>query len=177
MLRLRVLTFALVALVATSAKTIEAAETKADPRVARVQKDVQELIRGLYHGDIESILSFTHPAIIEMMGGSEAARATVAEMVQPISRLGMKIESFSFPRAPVFLQGGGRSFVIVPTLMVIAAQGQRVESFNFQLGILEPGSDHWTYVEGSRINKENVQQLFPGFPSNYEFPEFYRKKL
>jgi hypothetical protein len=42
---------------------------------------------------------------------------------------------------------------------------------------LDPNSTDWTYVEGSRLTKENVQSLFPGFPASYQFPPFYRKKL
>ncbi len=89
----------------------------------------------------------------------------------------MRVESLTFPRAPEFLEGGGRRFAIVPTLSIIYANAQRVESLNFQLGVLEPKSTQWVYVEGSRINKQNVQELFPGFPATYEFPLFYRKKL
>ena len=52
-----------------------------------------------------------------------------------------------------------------------------VESLNYQFGIRAIGTSKWTYIEGSRINKQNVRTLFSDFPSDYEFPEFYRKKL
>jgi hypothetical protein len=93
----------------------------------------------------------------------------------PIQSCDLRIQPSSRP--PEFLEGGGRRLAIVPTLTIVSANGQRVESLNFQLGVLEAGSTSWKYVEGSRINKENVQVLFPGFPQDYEFPKFYRKKL
>ena len=61
--------------------------------------------------------------------------------------------------------------------MIIQVNGQRVESRNFQFGARSVDSKEWTYIEGSRINPENVRQLFPEFPADYKFPEFYRRKV
>jgi hypothetical protein len=32
----------------------------------------------------------------------------------------------------------------VPTLSIISANGQQIESLNFQLGVLEPNATRWT---------------------------------
>jgi hypothetical protein len=114
---------------------------------------------------------------VEMLGGTPAARALLEKVLLKLKSTGMQLESLSFPKPPEFLSGGGRRFAVVPTLSVISASGQQIESLNFQLGVLEPNATRWTYVEGSRINKDNIQVLFPGFPSNYNFPAFYRRKV
>jgi len=142
-----------------------------------VQHDVDAIIRAIYRGDLDTVLEFTHPAIIQTLGGKSAARAAMAQTAQQIDRLEMKVESLSFPAQPDFLEGGGRRFVIVPTFMILATKTQRLESRNFQFGVLEPGSPRWTYIEGSRLTKDNVQKLFPGFPPNYEFPPCSRNVL
>ena len=112
-----------------------------------------------------------------MQGGVQGTRRAVQDVVLKLKSAGMRVESLTFPKPPEFLEGGGRRFAVVPTLSIISANAERFESLNFQLGILEPGSTEWTYVEGSRITRQNVQSLFPGFPATYEFPPFYRKKL
>ena len=150
-------------------------QTERDAR--RVQEDVKSLVDALYGGDVETVLRFTHPKIIAMLGGKATSRKAVEDAVLTLRNAGMRLESLAFPKPPEFLAGGGRRFAVVPTLSIISARGQRIESLNFQLGILEPGSTDWTYVEGSRIADQNVQTLFPGFPTGYEFPPFYRKKL
>ena len=95
----------------------------------------------------------------------------------PILERGSRVESLSFPRPPDFIETDREVFAIVPTLMVLERGGQRVESLNYQFGVLDPDSVEWKYVEGSRINAGNVRSLFPSFPSEYDFPEFYRKRL
>ena len=139
-----------------------------------VQQDVQKMIDAVYANDIDTLIGYTHPEIIELMGGEEEARTALTEALSQLAELNMTVESMTYPSEPVFLEGGDSRFVIVPTLSIIAANGRRVESLNYQFGILDAGASTWKYVEGSRINSDNVQMLFPDFPDDYEFPETYR---
>jgi hypothetical protein len=160
------------ALIAASAEAVQP-----EKDAARVQQDVRTLIHALYNADVDTVVRYTHPTIIAMQGGVQGTRRAVQNVVLKLKSAGMRVESLTFPKPPEFLEGAGRRFAVVPTLSIISANAERFESLNFQLGILEPGSTEWTYVEGSRITRQNVQSLFPGFPATYEFPPFYRKKL
>jgi hypothetical protein len=142
-----------------------------------VQEDVRTLTNALDQGNVDTLIRYTHPKIITMMGGEAQARAVLSQAMSKFAALGMKRESLTFPAEPTILRGGTHEFAIVPTMTVLAAAGQRVESLNFQLGVREIGAGNWTYVEGSRVNKGNVRSLFPDFPSDYEFPPTYQKKL
>ena len=143
----------------------------------RVQQDVRIVITGVYSADIDTVLSYTHPKIITMMGGQDQAKSTLKSALAQLASSGIQIESLVFPEDPKLLKTHAHDFAIVPTKLIVSAQGKRIESLNFQFGIREIGAKTWTYIEGSRINKENVRQLFPDFPTNYEFPNFYRKLL
>jgi hypothetical protein len=111
------------------------------------------------------------------MGGPDVARRSLEAIVAQVRKSGMTLESFSFPEPPVFFTAGTTRYVFVPTLSVVAVNGKRFESRNFQLGVLEAGATRWTYVEGSRLNPQNVHQLLPTFPSDRSFPPIYRKAL
>ena len=141
------------------------------------QADVRLIVQSLYAGDVDVVLKYTHPAVIKMQGGQDAARRAVTAAVALMQKNNMKLESLSCPAEPTCLSGTNRQFIIVPTLSVIESAGQRFESLNFQLGASESSDGQWTYVEGSRVKAENVQVLFPGFPRNYRFPPIYRKRL
>jgi hypothetical protein len=143
----------------------------------RVQADARKMVIAVYQADIDTVIDYTHPKIIDMMGGMSQARSTLETAFSQFRSLNMKLESLSFPDAPTFLRTDVNDFVIVPTLSTIVANGQRVESLNYQFGNRKKGTTDWKYIEGSRINKENVRSFFPDFPADYEFPPFYRKKL
>lgn len=142
-----------------------------------VQRDVRKMVNAVYQSDVDIALSYTHPKIIDLMGGTGQARSALETAFSKFQTLNMKLESLAFPEAPTFLKTDVNRFVIVPTKSIILANGQRLESLNYQFGIQEHGTNTWKYIEGSRINNQNVRSLFPDFPSDYDFPEFYRKKL
>ena len=145
-----------------------------------VRADIESVVRSLYAGDVETALRYALPEVIEMNGGPDAFRQVVDETIQELSESGTKFESLSFPESASFYEGNGRRFVVVPTLLVVTMNGRRIESRNFQLGVLESQSDGWKYMEGARLapgRSSNLQQLFPDFPANVEFPPLRARSL
>jgi hypothetical protein len=142
-----------------------------------VQRDVERIIRAIYSGDVDLVMHSTYPGVIGLMGGADVARRSLEAIVAQVRKSGMTLESFSFPEPPEFFTAGGTRYVFVPTLSVVAVNGKRFESRNFQLGVLEAGATRWTYVEGSRLTPQNVHQLLPAFPSDRSLPPIHRKAL
>ncbi len=142
-----------------------------------VQEDVRKMVSAVYGADVETVLGYTHPKIIDLLGGRSQAKSALETAFSQFQSLGMKLESMTFPDDPTFLKTDTNHFVMVPTKSIVSANGQRIESLNYQFGIRQIGTTKWKYIEGSRINQQNVTTLFPDFPTDYEFPKFYRKKL
>ena len=142
-----------------------------------VQRDVCTILAAVYDADIDLVFEYTHPRVIELLGGQENAKVEFSALLSKLKSSGMKLESLTFPTSPTFLNSETNEFVIVPTLSIIAVGETRVESLNYQVGHREIGTSKWTYIEGSRINQQNVKEFFLDFPLDFKFPKFYRKKL
>ena len=147
------------------------------PVPEQVQDDVRKLMTALYTGDVDTVVAHTHPAVLVKLGGTARVHDAIADVCKRMKEHGAKLESLTFPRAPEFLQADDRWFAIVPTLSVTVADGQRMESTSFQFGVIEPGAEHWTYIDGSRVESTDVPRLFVGFPLSYRFPPVTRRKL
>ena len=155
--------------------TVAQNENSAD--VQKVQSDVSYLLKAVYASDVDTVLGYTHPKIIALMGGAVQATNILKQSLLQFQTSGMQLESLTFPSEPVFLKSVLHQFALVPTKNIIVIRGQRIESLNYQFGVKEAGVTNWTYIEGSRVNSTNVNKFFPDFPSNYQFPDTYRKKL
>ena len=154
------------------------AQDRCDEATAgRAQQDVQALTEALYRGDADTVVRFTHPKVLELQGGPDAARQAIEKAMAGIRANKMSVESMTFPEPPACVASGGRRFVLVPTLSIITIGSERVESLNYQFGVLDPGASGFTYIEGSRVNARTVQLLFPGFPKTVTFPATYRKRI
>ncbi len=155
-----------------------ASRGKTDPALARrVQSDIRQMMTASYASDPEAVLRYTHPAIIESMGGTTRAREEVGKALDKMKQIGLSVESFEFPAEPRFVRGKKRLFAVVPTKIVVKAGAQRAEVESFQVGIREDGGDAWTYVEGAKFAGGIRAKLFPDFPADYEFPPVSRAAL
>ena len=150
---------------------------RAESDEKRVQSDVRSMIEALYRGDAVTLLRFTHPQVIQAIGGSEAALAGTKRALERRKLIGVELESLEFPSEPELMKGQGREFAIVHTRIVLSSGGRRVESRGFQLGVKDPGASVWRYIEGSDIDDVKVQMMFPGFPVDYTFPGITRQLL
>lgn len=151
--------------------------TTSQPEENVVQADVRAIFNDLYGGDGETVFQYTHPKVIALAGGEAKTKTALAASLSTLRSKGMALESLTFPDRPTFLKTEVNEFAIVPTKIVITLRSQRAESLNFQLGARANGTKKWKYIEGSRVNNENVKILFPDFPAPHDFPECYRKKL
>lgn len=127
--------------------------------------------------DLDVVVGKTYPRMSAIVGGAEMVRRAYVEAGEQSRRMGMSIEARDFPDTPTIITTAKQSYAIVPTRMVVVVGGQRAESYNFQFGILEPGAAGWTYIEGSRVNNAILEDWFPDFPLDYQFPRVSRQKL
>ena len=100
-MRLYLLALALAVLIALAVGALAVSPESQDPTV--VQRDVRRANDALYSGDIDTLLRYTHPRIIELMGGKDRARETLKESLKIVSE--MRVEKLSFPDAPRFSKG------------------------------------------------------------------------
>jgi hypothetical protein len=144
---------------------------------SRVQADVQSMMRAVDDGDVETSLRFTHPKVLQLLGGPDSARQILPRLFASARESGMHRDGLSFPSPPTCVAAGRRRFAMVPTLTVFSTKTGRVESLNYQFGVKEPDQSDWTYLDGSRLNAQTVHRFFPEFPKNFSFPSIYRKPI
>jgi hypothetical protein len=147
--------------------------------VQTVQADIFHIQKAIDTGNADALIAYTYPKIIEGMGGVSYAKSLMLNEFAKFKALGMTNESFVFPEEPTFLKSGRHYFAIVPTKKIIIIKGERIESFDFQLGIWPMENPKWTYIQGSQISKNLIilNSWLPDFPTNYQFPSISRKKL
>jgi len=143
-----------------------------------VQQDVTALLKAMYGGDVATQLRYAYPLVVLAMGGPDKARASLVQAGEQLKDAGTKVELLDFPEPPRFVAGSaGRQFAVVPTRTILSVRGQRVQSFNFQLGVLEVGASQWFYLEGSRMTPPVLAGMFPDFPTAYRFPKVSKEVL
>ncbi|MCC7489600.1 MAG: hypothetical protein IT485_08125 [Gammaproteobacteria bacterium] len=144
---------------------------------ATAQRDVRAAMEALYSGDIDGVLKFTFADIRAAPGGADALRSAAAMAVKRIRQGNMRIESFTFPEPPTVVNSKFHDFAIVPTLIIISANGLRIESRNFQFGVRKPGAGSWAFIDGAHVDSSILHQIFPDFPGVVQLPLVTKRRL
>jgi hypothetical protein len=141
-----------------------------------VKADVGKIQQAFNDGDVETVLAFTHPRLIEEFGGRERVRAELKTAMDDL-RGKLSFESLTFPAEPTFATGSTNQFALVPMRTVISVSGRRVEGLSFQLGVRRIGQTEWKYVDGSKLDLPKLRKLFPDFPNDVPLPEVRHRPI
>jgi hypothetical protein len=137
-----------------------------------VEADAARVFDALYRwGDVDALLEHCHPQLIQASGGKDGARRAFEHLVGEVQSSGIKIESFAIPGSTELVSTDYSDFAIVPTRGIFRLPGGgRVASWSFQLAVRKPGEKDWGFVDGSRLNEDNLWVLFPDFPKTVRLP-------
>ncbi|MBX3441466.1 MAG: hypothetical protein KF774_03605 [Planctomyces sp.] len=145
---------------------------------ARVEADAVKMFDATYRwNNVDGVMDLTHSRLIGALGGEAEAREGFSSFLQEIRDSGLKVESVSLPSTPRFFSTPYRHFAIVPMRAVFQTADGRVRSDFFILGCRDRRTADWGYIEGARLDDEDLRDLFEDFPSEAPLPVCIQRPL
>lgn len=134
--------------------------------------NAQTTSKATLDGDYNTVLKYTLPSVVEIMGGMESAVASIEEIFK-----GMKEQGFAFEKAEtigvsdiVFEQDQYRCFVECHNQMKF--NGMRIKSKSYLLGVYNPDEDFWYFLEAKQLkNLVLADAVLPDFETSLEIPD------
>jgi hypothetical protein len=122
--------------------------------------------------DFDTLLKYTLPSVLDMMGGKDAALTLLKSTFD-----GMKLQGFVFEKADIIgvsdivkEQGQYRCIVEGNNQMKMASQ--RIKSKSYLLGIYNDADAHWWFIEAKQLkNKAMTDQVLPEFKTSLDIPD------
>ncbi len=158
--------FSIVCLVACLALT-----AGADEQTAQIKADAQKCAEAAVKGDYDSMVKYTHPRVVEKMGGKDKMVEVVKKSMAQMQQQGAEFSGASVgePESPKKI--GAFLTCKVPEHVVIKIGGGKLESDSTLLGISEDGGKKWTFIDLGPLKKEAFAMLFPELADKIELPE------
>lgn len=137
-----------------------------------VEMEAARMFDALYRwGDVDTLIEHAHPKLIQATGGESGARRAFQELIGDVQSSGIRVESFAVLGATELVATDYSDFAIVPSRGVFRLEnGARIASWSYQLAARKKGEQKWGFVDGSRLNADNLWVLFPDFPKNQRLP-------
>lgn len=122
--------------------------------------------------DFETVLKYTHPEVVKIMGGKIKA---VDFLKSTFSN--METQGFTFEKADVinvsdiiYEQNQHRCYIEGFNQMTMS--GMRIKSKSFLLGIYNDSDKIWQFVEAKQLkNQQMVDMVLPNFETSLKIPD------
>ena len=123
-------------------------------------------------GNAEGMAELTSSRLIGVMGGKENALKLFKESYLSLGNQGLKIDTvINYTDTGIFETNKIRSSFI-PQLLVMTIPDAYKKMLNVTtlMGIKEPSTQDWTFIDCNLLSKENFEMLFPELKDEITFP-------
>jgi hypothetical protein len=151
-----------------SGPTIDASQVD----LSTVRQQAQAMSKAALEQDHETLVDYTHPKIVQGMGGR-------AKMIERLRGMAKEMEASGFtmvanevgePGEPVV--EGSTAYVVLPTKLQLKGPKVRGVSEGFLIGVSEDAGKTWKFIDGAGLKTpEDRKRAFPELPVRLRLPE------
>jgi hypothetical protein len=140
----------------------------AEPTPEAIRTEAQACADAMLKGDLETFANFTHPKLIELMGGRqkfiEAIKQGNAEMKAQKSA----ITGFSTRAPEGVVKGGNDLFAVVPMTLTVSQRDAKIKQEGYMVAVSSDGGTKWTFITGDERAK--LKEILPNLPDELKLP-------
>jgi hypothetical protein len=133
-----------------------------------IKADAQKMLSAFKTNDYSILVKYTHPKIIDLMGGKEEAPKIIKQMMENVEGL----ESVEANNGEVLqlLDTGDEMQAVIPQLLVMKIQGRIFSSKNHLIGISSDKGMNWTFFDGNGFSEKAIREMFPNLSKDLVIP-------
>ncbi|MFD2202740.1 hypothetical protein [Shivajiella indica] len=126
--------------------------------------------RAQINSDVESILKFTYPGLIEQAGGYESMKNTWKKIQQNQIEKGIKMQDFKVQEPIQHTRSNGEVHALVPVVTTSKVPGGRLISESVLIAVSDTGNDNWFFIETTSIDEGNVGKVLENWDGTLVLP-------
>lgn len=149
---------------------IAAVSLQAQDINAALQSNTQAYLNAYIEQDVNTLLKYTHPNIIDMGGGEEYLVKDIAGELEMIKNQGLKYIGGEVMEANNNFELNGEKFFLIPHSWLVEIGGKSYKSVAYVLGVTSDDGMTWSFINVNKYNAKNLATYIPGFDDSIEFP-------
>lgn len=135
-------------------------------------RDAKIAANATLNENYDTILKYTLPEVIDLMGGKDAAKSVIENTLKSMASQGFKFEKADILSASEVVNEQGQYRCVVEGYNQMTMPGQRIKSKSYLLGIYNPVEQYWWFIEAKQLqNKTMLDQILPGFETALTIPK------
>ncbi len=135
-----------------------------------LQKQVTQMADAVFSNDYETIIKFSYPALIEMMGGSDKALEQIEFGIQELKVRGIFVDSISLGQPTIFVNAGEEIHTLIPQTMFLNAPRGIIKSESFIIAITKDKGLNWYFIDSDEVDNNTLGKILPHYNSDLKIP-------
>ncbi|MCH9661497.1 MAG: hypothetical protein K0U54_11360 [Bacteroidetes bacterium] len=141
-------------------------------------KDAKTTAQAMVDGDFAKILDYTHPAIIEKMGGKDVFLPQVEAALKMAKEQGVSFISSTADYASDVVKEQGEYRCYVQNTNIMTLGETKIKSTSYLLGFYLEDQEQWVFIEAEKTkNKPTMEMFLPGFETSLNIPADVMEQL
>ncbi|MCA1621851.1 MAG: hypothetical protein LC795_21775 [Acidobacteria bacterium] len=150
-----------------------AAQTQLTEEASKqLRAQAEESSRAFMEGNYERLADFTHPKVVELMGGREKMAEFVRKSMAGVKSQGFETLSYAPAAEPTqVLREGGQFYAILPAkLRMRTPDGVIFVSESFMIAVSADDGKNWKFVSGATADAAKLKLLMPEVADKLKLP-------
>lgn len=136
----------------------------------KIKDEANKSAQALMSNDLETVIRYTYPLIIEKMGGKERAISTLQQSYAQMQTSGVKFESVTIGNPAQIEEDGSLMHALVPQTIQMKVPDGRLIQDGYLLAISENGGEQWYFLDATNLTDAILSQVFPTLAGKITIP-------
>ncbi len=136
-------------------------------------ESAQLLAMAFEESDWELLMEYTHPRVLEMLGGEKEAAQELKRIMESAEEKEIEIISYEVlePGKSIGSQTAEELYVIIPVKLTMQVpRVGKVTQESYLLGVSGDRGETWTFVDGSGVDSRSIKTVLPNFNEALNLP-------
>ena len=138
----------------------------------KLKRQATEMAESFMKNDFATLVKYTHPKVVTMMGGRESMIAIVTEAMDKMKKEGFVFQSCTVRLTPLKAQADTEVHAIVAQTIVMTVPGGTATSKSYLLAISTDNGNNWYFVDTAKLTDiDKIKAMFPNYNPDLKIPK------
>ncbi|TCD10763.1 hypothetical protein EZ449_07700 [Pedobacter frigidisoli] len=145
---------------------------KAQIYLDSLDKQSKAMVLAFKENDFQTLLKYTHPKIISLMGGVDSALVTLKKGVEIIKERGVSYIEVSTGKYEQIIKLGQVIQCLIPQISEAKVRDEKIKAKSYLIGISYNNGKNWYFINANKEREMQLKKLIPEISKELIIPEF-----
>lgn len=136
----------------------------------RMKNQAEETAKALLNDDYETLIKFTYPKVIKLIGGKEKMISIIKKGKFEMNDQGISFEKVDIGEPGKAVKAGDEIHALIPQTVFMKVPNGRMKSETNLLAISTDNGNNWYFLDTVNLTMETIKNILPNYNTDLILP-------